>query len=135
MRTPKQIAASRANGALSRGPTTPEGKAKAARNNNRHGLLAKAVVLEGESEALFNELVDKLNESFKPESQIDHLLVGKMAAAHWRQIRIWELERAGEPNLNDFEMRLDRQFFRTLDRYVRLRTMKNFFKDSNPTTP
>jgi len=135
MRTEKQIAASRANGALSRGPVTAEGKAKAARNNQRHGLLAKAVVLEGESEALFNELVDNLNGSLKPESEIDHLLVGKMAAAHWRQLRLWEREKTGESTPNDHEMRLDRQFFRTLDRYVRLRTMKNFFKDSNPTTP
>ena len=91
--------------------------------------------LEGESHAKFDALVCQLNEALRPESAIEHMFVGKMAAAHWRQLRIWELERAGHAPLNDLEMRLDRQFFRTLDRYVRLRTMKNFFKDSNPTTP
>jgi hypothetical protein len=36
MRTEKQIAASRANGARSRGPVTEEGKGISSRNNYRH---------------------------------------------------------------------------------------------------
>jgi hypothetical protein len=31
-----------------------------------------------------------------------------MAAAHWRQLRIWQLEQSGEKNDTDLEMRLDR---------------------------
>ena len=123
MRSEKQIAASRANGARSRGPKTPEGKARAARNSLRHGLLARAVVLEDESRAKFDTLVCQLNEALQPQSAIEHLFIGKMAAAHWRQLRIWELERAGHASLNDLEMRLDRQFFRTFDRYLRLKTL------------
>src|SRR5579872_2186828 len=112
MPTDKQIAASRNNGARSRGPVTPEGKASSSRNSTIHGALAKAVVLHGESRQRFNTLVATLNSSLKPETEIDHLLVGKMAAAHWRQLRLWNLEKRGEKGCDDHEMRLDRQFFR-----------------------
>ena len=131
-----QIAASRANGARSRGPVSPDGKARSSRNSTSHGLLARAILLDGESRDRFNNLVQLLNEALKPETAIDHLLVGKMAASHGRQVRIWNLEREGEKGLGDLEMRLDRQFFRTLDRYLKLRawTRDSFSKETNPTS-
>jgi len=119
----KQAAASRANGKNSHGPVTPEGKLRSRRNSTRHGLLARAIVLEGESRDRFNDLVRQLNEALRPQTQIDHLLVGKMAASHWRQVRVCNLEREGEKTLGDHEMRLDRQFFRTLDRYLKLQAI------------
>ena len=130
----KQTAAARANGKNSRGPVTPEGKIRSSRNSTRHGLLARAIVLEGESRDRFNDLVRRLNEALKPQTQIDHLLVGKMAASHWRQVRVCNLEREGEKTLGDHEMRLDRQFFRTLDRYLKLQaiTAKSFSGETNP---
>ncbi len=131
MPTEKQRAASRANGARSRGPKTPEGKARSSRNSLRHGLLARAVLLEGEHRARFDELVELLNSSLRPKTELDHLFIGKMAAAHWRQLRIWALEREGNQSLGDREMRLDRQFFRTLDRYFK---MQKFLDETNPAS-
>ncbi len=66
MPTDKQITASRANGARSRGPKTPEGKARSARNSTHHGLLARVLLLEGESRDRFDELVCTLNASSTP---------------------------------------------------------------------
>jgi hypothetical protein len=138
MPTNKQIAASRANGARSRGPKTPEGKARASRNSTRHGLLARAILLADESRDRFDDLVRLLNASLNPRTTIDELLIGKMAAAHWRQMRIWRLEREGDKSLGDYEIRLDRQFFRTFDRYLRLQTLssklRTFFGETNPAT-
>src|ERR1700723_1045100 len=100
-RTPsaKRAATSRANGKNSHGPVTPEGKLRSSRNSTRHGLLARAIVLEGESR--------QPNEALKPQSQIAHFLAGKMAASHWRQVRLWNLQREGAKSGGDHEMRLD----------------------------
>jgi hypothetical protein len=128
MATDKQIAASRANGARSRGPKTPEGKARSARNSLDHGLLARSIVLESESRERFDDLMRSLNDTFRPSNPFEHLLIGKMAAAHWRQIRVWTLQNEGDASLGEHEMRLDRQFFRAVDRFVRLRS---FFAETN----
>lgn len=129
----KRKAASRANGAKSKGPVTPQGKQNSRRKSPNPAALARAVVLQGESAYRFQTLVEELNRVLNPENEIERLLIGKMAAAHWRQIRLWEQERRGEETSGDLEMRLDRQFFRILDRYVRFRE-KNVFAVLNPPT-
>jgi hypothetical protein len=53
MSTPKQIAASRANGAKSKGPVTPQGKRNSSRNSTRHGIFAATIVLETENTEAF----------------------------------------------------------------------------------
>ena len=94
MRTEKQIAASRANGAKSRGPVTPEGKRRSPMNSLNHGLFARTLVLEGESRQRFDSLVQLLTAEFKPETPTETLLIHTMAAARWRVTRLWGYETA-----------------------------------------
>ena len=123
MRTEKQIAASRANGARSRGPKSP----RDADDPGNYKGLGRAIVFEGESRRGFEKLAFNLAGNLKPETHMEYLLVGKMAAAHWRQLRIWNLERKGDNSLADHEMRLDRQFYRTLTNYLKLRDARETF--------
>jgi tRNA G18 (ribose-2'-O)-methylase SpoU len=128
MATDKQKAASRANGALSRGPKTAEGKARSARSQISSGLFTQAILLKGESRERFEEIVEALRRTLKPTNPVDELLIGKMAIAHWRQVRLLIAEKDTGKSHDDQEMRLDRQFFRSFDRYVRLR---DFFDPPN----
>ena len=92
MRTDKQIAASRANGALSRGPSTESGKRNSRFNALQHGNFAKTILLPGESGDGFYELLDTLHAQFTPMSPLESIIVQKMGAALWRQIRLWSFD-------------------------------------------
>jgi hypothetical protein len=99
MASEKQRAASRANGAKSRGPVTPEGRLSSARRplsriNSERGMLASTVVLDVESRPRFRALLTSLQEELKPETPIENLLIHKMAVAHWRLMRAWGMERS-----------------------------------------
>src|SRR5580698_8801891 len=87
--TPKQIEASRKNGARSRGPITEAGKQNSARNSTRHGLLAQTVVLDEESADRFLDLFTGYMDEHKPSTATQISLVETMAAARWRQLRVW----------------------------------------------
>ena len=93
-RTEKQREASRANGALSLGPNTPEGKAVSSQNALRHGLRAKALVLANESPELFEALIQDHLAEHQPATGGEHDLVVEMAYAKWRMYRIWTSEAA-----------------------------------------
>ena len=90
----RRIDSSRANGAKSRGPITPEGKRISAMNALRHGLAAESVVLSTESRPRFQALLDSYMEKFQPRDQFEADLVEEMAVAKWRQRRSWSLETA-----------------------------------------
>jgi hypothetical protein len=90
--TPRQRAA-RANGRKSRGPVTPEGKARSARNALRHGLRsAHAVVLASEDAAAFTALGAALELDLAPVGAMEQVLVERIAAALWRLRRAERLE-------------------------------------------
>jgi hypothetical protein len=93
MRTPLQIAASRANGGRSRGPVTAAGKLASARNAVKHGLLSEHVLLRGEKLDTFLNLTADLYDEFQPSTAFERSLVDSMATARWRQRRIWNIER------------------------------------------
>ena len=87
MRTEKQIAASRANGRKSRGPTSATGKDCIRSNALKHGLTAKLIVWPKESAGQFQALLVTMLDRFAPRDDIEFLCVEEMAMAKWRQRR------------------------------------------------
>jgi hypothetical protein len=92
--------ASRRNGARSRGPKTPEGKARAAQNALKHGMRAqKHVLLPHEDEAEFRALEAALLAELAPEGALQTVLARRIAIAAWR------LERADRMEAEALEVR------------------------------
>jgi hypothetical protein len=85
--------ASRKNGAKSRGPKTPEGKARSAQNALKHGLRAqKYVVLPEEDADEFAELEAAMIEELAPVGALQTVLARRVAVAAWRLARADRIE-------------------------------------------
>jgi hypothetical protein len=85
--------AARRNGAKSRGPRTPEGKRRSARNALKHGLIADTFpLLPGEDGAAFDELEARLAARYRPACEVAAHLVQRLASVMWRQYRADRLE-------------------------------------------
>jgi hypothetical protein len=85
--------ASRRNGARSRGPKTPEGKARSSQNALKHGLRAqKHMLLPGESAAEYQRLEAALLEELAPEGALQTVLARRVVAAAWRLERVERIE-------------------------------------------
>jgi hypothetical protein len=82
----------RTNGAKSRGPVTPEGKARSAANSRRHGLAAASILVAGESDELFQLLRADFMDQFQPQTAVETDLVDVMAIARWRLRRLLAIE-------------------------------------------
>ena len=88
-----RAAASRANGAKSKGPRTAEGKARASQNALKHGMCAKKfLLLPDDSRAEFAALESALLEELRPEGALETLLARRLIAAAWRLARADRLE-------------------------------------------
>ena len=92
MSSTRRIDASRANGARSRGPVTESGKQISSQNACRHGLLARCVVVEGESHEGFEETLTEHLERFQPADGVELGIVEEMVAASRRMRRAWAIE-------------------------------------------
>jgi hypothetical protein len=90
----KHSAAARANGARSRGPVTPEGKAISSRNAFRHGMLAKWIVLPNEDYAIFEQYFLFNVGRFSPVDDVEMSMIEEMTAAGWRLRRCMAMERS-----------------------------------------
>jgi hypothetical protein len=93
-RSEAQQAASRANGQKSRGPKTPEGKARSAQNALKHGLSGRpdrlnGVLLEDEDPQEFKLFFEDLFHSYAPQTGWEAQLVKRIAVTSWRLERLW----------------------------------------------
>jgi len=91
----------RANGAKSRGPVTPEGRARSAANSLRHGFASSSVLIAGESDQDFQLLHAEFRDQFQPRSGVEANLVEVMVIARWRLRRLLSIE----TRLFDLEMK------------------------------
>ena len=92
MATDKQIEANRLNAQKSTGPKTPEGRAAVRLNGVTHGLTAETIVLKGESEVDFANLLNSLEAEHDPVSPTEEALVVQLAMATWRLRRLYHAE-------------------------------------------
>ena len=92
MSSTRRINASRANGARSHGPVTESGKQISSQNACRHALLARCVVVEGESNEGFEETLNEHLDRFQPADGVEFGIVEEMVAAWWRMRRSWAIE-------------------------------------------
>jgi hypothetical protein len=86
----KHSQAARINGARSRGPKTPRGKARASLNAMRHSLLSKTILLPGENIEAFRALFVAYAGRFGPLDDVEIGLIE--VAAYWRLRRAFALE-------------------------------------------
>jgi hypothetical protein len=84
MATEAQVSANRANARKSTGPRTPEGKAVAAQNAIKHGLLAREAVVRGEDPGQFELYRQQMLAGLAPAEPAEALLAERIAGLAWR---------------------------------------------------
>jgi hypothetical protein len=93
----------RLNGAKSRGPKSPEGKARSALNALKHGRYAtNAIVLKNEDPEAFEELVAGYIRRIQPADPVEYSLTRELAAIDWLLVRVYALD----TRLLDHEMEI-----------------------------
>ena len=93
MASENQKQANKRNALKSTGPKTIDGKATASLNAMKHGLRSQEVtLLPNEDEEAFYKLRESLLGDFKPEGELENLLVEQVIAASWRLRRILNIE-------------------------------------------
>lgn len=93
-RSESQQNASRANGAKSHGPVTPEGKERSSHNATKHGLFSDSVLLQPENRAAWNQLAADLTARFQPADNVELAIIHDMAVTQWRKERAQNMEAA-----------------------------------------
>ena len=94
MSSQRRIDASRANGALSHGPKTPEGRALSDAARLTHGLTSRRTLVADESEEALRALRETYTLYFQPETQLELDWLEEFIASRWRLIRITSMETA-----------------------------------------
>jgi hypothetical protein len=102
MTSAAQVSANRTNAQKSTGPRTPEGKAAVAQNAVRHGLLARAAVLQGEDPEEFAEYREQVLEDLHADGTLEVVLAERVVSLSWR------LQRAARNQNAAFEALYDK---------------------------
>ena len=94
MNTPKTTSrrrqeASRRNGALSRGPVTPEGKARSSRNAVTHGCCATLLTFTPEDASKYEASRATYVAHFQPRDQVERDLVEQIVHSNWQMQQCW----------------------------------------------
>jgi len=83
----------RINGAKSRGPITPEGKARSSMNALKHGGYSRqAILLRSESREAFEQLFQEYVTRFRPRDAVELRLIRQLATVEWRKERYESME-------------------------------------------
>jgi hypothetical protein len=90
--TPRQAAARSANGKLSAGPMSAQGRAASSQNALKFGFFALNPLLPGESETELAAHRAGWIESLHPVGHAEHALVNRIADAAWRLRRFPSVE-------------------------------------------
>ena len=90
--TDQQRSASRANGAKSQGPATPEGKARSSQNSLKSGLYSTSQIIRGEDPAEFDALLQSYRDRFAPATPEVSALVDTLASSEWLLRRLRRIE-------------------------------------------
>jgi hypothetical protein len=122
MTSPQQILANTQNGRLGAGCKTEEGKAASARNATRHGLTSKTVVLAGEDQAEFDELLEGYALQYSPANPEQRFLIQQLAESEWRLRRARGLETTFFNQHSDEEILNNREVADSLARLTRYET-------------
>jgi hypothetical protein len=94
MTTEAQRIANRANGAKSRGPVTPDGKAVSRLNAMKHGIYSELVIIEGETETDLVAFGKRLRAKLAPVGELELMLADKIVSTAWRLRRLAGIEAA-----------------------------------------
>ena len=88
----RKIASNRRNALRSTGPRSPEGKQMSRWNAQKHGMLAKELVIPAgdgkEDENEFRALLESLRDDLRPVGLTEEILVEEIAVAYWRLRRV-----------------------------------------------
>jgi hypothetical protein len=101
MATEAQVNANRANAQKSTGPRTAEGKTAVAQNAIKHGLMARAAVLQGEDWEDYTSFHENLIQELYPDGLQEEELAERIVGLYWRLRRAERYQNAVFETLYD----------------------------------
>ena len=133
--SPRRVEASRANGAKSHGPVTPEGKARSSQNARKHGVLAAIVTLTEDDQRLWQCIFDQYAARFEPRDQVEYDLVEEIVNCKFQMRQAW----IQQTSALGMQMSLDEEIVKTewlapSEHDRRVVSLTNSLKDSNTIT-